>query len=79
MLFIATDMEHGSEPAVLPKLLQDEDVSCHRCHPHELRRGAERLQSLVSAFSSKSLTVIYHVYICLHHGHSPVPGINMFS
>lgn len=49
MLFnIPSDMEHGSEPAVLPQLLQDEDVGCYRGHSHELWSGAECLQSLVS-------------------------------
>lgn len=41
-------MEHGGEPAVLPQLLQDEDVSCYWRYPHELWSGAECLQSLVS-------------------------------
>ena len=49
MLFNASsDLEHGSEPAVLPQLVQDEDVSYYRGHPHELWSGAECLQSLVS-------------------------------
>lgn len=43
-----SDMEHGGEPAVLPQLLQDEDVGHYWGHPHELRSGAECLQSLVS-------------------------------
>ena len=52
MLFnILSDMEPGSEPAVLPQLLQDEDVSGYRCYPHELWRGAEHLQSPVSGSS----------------------------
>lgn len=60
MLLHIADMEHGSEPAVLPKLLQDEDVSHYRGHPHELRSGAECLQSFVSHSSSKSLPGTLH-------------------
>lgn len=46
--FPPSDMELGSEPTVLPQLLQDENVSRHRGHPHELWGGAECLQPLVS-------------------------------
>lgn len=48
LLHIASDVEHGGEPTVLPQLLQDEDVRYYRSHPHELWRGAECLQSPVS-------------------------------
>lgn len=52
MLFnITSDMEHGGEPTFLPQLLQDEDVSYYRGHPHELWSSAECLQSLVSGLS----------------------------
>ncbi len=61
MLFnIPSELEHGSEPAVLPQLLQDEDVRCYWGHPHELWSGVECLQSLVSDSSYKSLAVILH-------------------
>lgn len=53
-------MEHGSEPAVLPQLLQDEDVRGYWGHPHELWSGAECLQSLVSDSRYKSLAVSLH-------------------
>lgn len=46
---IASDMEHGGQPAVLSQLLQDEDVSHHRGHPHEFWSGSEHLQLPVSA------------------------------
>lgn len=44
MLFdTLSDMEHGSEPSVLPQLLQDEDVRYYRGHPHELWSCAQCL------------------------------------
>lgn len=54
---IASDMEHGGEPALLPQLVQDEDVGGYRGHPHELWSGAECLQSLVSDCRYKSMAM----------------------
>lgn len=73
-------MEHGGEPAVLPQLLQDEDVSCHWGHPHELRSSAECLQSLVSDSRYKDpgsdLTFVRVLTawtsICVRHQHAQI-------
>lgn len=46
--FMTSDMEPGSQPLVLPQLIQDEDVRYNRGHPHDLWSRAECLQSLVS-------------------------------
>jgi len=62
---IASDMEHGGEPTLLPQLLQDEDVGCYWGHPHELWSGAECLQSLVSDSRYRSMSVTLH-HPCLN-------------
>lgn len=59
---IPTDMELGGESALLPQLLQDEDVCHHRCRTHDLWSGAECLQSLVSDSSQRARAPLYHVY-----------------
>ena len=62
-----SDLEHGGEPTVLPQLLQDEDVSCYRGHPHELWSGAECLQSPVSEKYLALLLISLHQCQACHN------------
>lgn len=57
--FAWSDLEPGSKPAVLSQLLQDEDVSHYRRHPHEFRSGAQCLQLPVGHLDPDMLNEIY--------------------